>query len=85
MISETFTDEGVYATAKHFAVNSQELNRNNENEIVSERALREIYLKGFEIAVKHGKLFSIMTSYNLINGVSAASNYDLTTTVLRAE
>lgn len=85
MISETFTDEGVYATAKHFAVNSQELNRNNENEIVSERALREIYLKGFEIAVKHGKLFSIMTSYNLINGVSAASNYDLTTTVLRDE
>ncbi len=82
-ISSYFTKNGFFATLKHFAVNSQEFNRNNENEILSERALREIYLKPFEIAVKGGSINSIMTSYNRINGIHTAGSYDLTTTILR--
>ncbi len=70
---------------KHFCCNNQEKGRHITNSVVSERALREIYLKGFEIAVKEGGATSVMTSYNLINGYHAASNYDLTTTVLRKE
>ncbi len=81
--SSYFTKNGFYATIKHFAVNSQEANRRDENEILSERALREIYLKPFEIAVKGGTVKSIMTSYNRINGIHTSGNYDLTTTVLR--
>lgn len=73
------------ATIKHFATNNQETARSEENNVVSERALREIYLKGFEIAVKEGKAQSIMTSYNAVNGHWAASNYDLNTTILRGE
>ena len=84
-IAKRFTDKGVYCTLKHFAVNSQETKRDSENEVLSERALREIYLKVFEIAVKSGYVKSIMTSYNLINGYSAAACYDLTTTILRGE
>jgi len=76
---------GSYATIKHFAANSQETARFDVNSIVSERALREIYLKGFEIAVKEGGARSIMTSYNPINGHWTASNYDLNTTILRKE
>jgi beta-glucosidase len=76
---------GSNATLKHFACNSQEKERHNVNAIVSERALREIYLKGFEVAVKEGGAQGIMTSYNPINGHWSASNYDLTTTVLRKE
>ncbi|ULT57624.1 glycoside hydrolase family 3 C-terminal domain-containing protein [Neobacillus drentensis] len=76
---------GSNATLKHFACNSQERERHNVNAIVSERALREIYLKGFEMAVKVGSAQGIMTSYNPINGHWSASNYDLTTTVLRKE
>lgn len=76
---------GAAATVKHFAANNQEKARHTVNSVVSERALREIYLKGFEIAVKEGGAVSIMTSYNPINGHWAASNYDLTTTVLRNE
>lgn len=76
---------GAFATLKHFACNSQEKRRSFVNACVSERALREIYLKGFEMAVKSGTVFSIMTSYNPINGHYAASNYDLTTTILRDE
>lgn len=72
-------------TIKHFATNNQETARSEENNVVSERALREIYLKGFEMAVKEGGALSIMTSYNAINGHWAASNYDLNTTVLRKE
>lgn len=72
-------------TIKHFATNNQETARSEENNVVSERALREIYLKGFEIAVKEGNVQSIMTSYNGINGHWAASNYDLNTTILRGE
>ncbi len=76
---------GVYATLKHFACNNQEQYRTKVNAVVSERALRQIYLKGFEIAVREGGARSVMTSYNPINGHWAASNYDLNTTVLRGE
>ncbi len=82
-ISERFTQRGIYCTLKHFAVNSQEHFRCFENEVLSERALREIFLKGFEIAVKSGYVQAIMTSYNRVNGVSTGGNYDLTTTILR--
>ncbi|MCD8380094.1 MAG: glycoside hydrolase family 3 C-terminal domain-containing protein [Lachnospiraceae bacterium] len=76
---------GVTGTIKHFACNNQEFHRHDVNAVVSERALREIYLKGFEMAVREGGAFSIMSSYNLINGIHAASNYDLLTTILRGE
>lgn len=76
---------GSNATLKHFACNNQEKYRSKVDAVVSERALREIYLKGFEIAVKEGGANSIMTSYNPINGHWAASNYDLNTTILRGE
>lgn len=74
---------GADATVKHFACNNQELARNTADSVVSERAVRELYLKGFEIAVKEGKACSIMTSYNPLNGHWSASNYDLCTTILR--
>ncbi|CAM4220221.1 glycoside hydrolase family 3 C-terminal domain-containing protein [Paenibacillus typhae] len=76
---------GSSATLKHFACNNQEKYRSKVDAVVSERALREIYLKGFEIAVKEGGANSIMTSYNPVNGHWAASNYDLNTTILRGE
>ncbi|MBU9711203.1 glycoside hydrolase family 3 C-terminal domain-containing protein [Evansella tamaricis] len=76
---------GANGTLKHYACNSQEQYRTQVDAVVSERALREIYLKGFEMAVKEGSANSIMTSYNPINGHWAASNYDLNTTVLRGE
>ncbi len=82
-ISSYFTNNGFFATLKHFAVNSQEFNRKDENEVLSERALREIYLKTFEIAVKGGSVKSIMTSYNRVNGIHTSGSFDLTTTVLR--
>jgi beta-glucosidase len=76
---------GVTGTLKHFAANNQEHNRRSFNSIISERALREIYLKGFEIAVKEGGAYSIMSTYGAINGLWTASNYDLLTTILRGE
>ena len=76
---------GCGTTIKHFACNNQEDNRKFSDSIVSERALREIYLKGFEIAVKESHPMSIMTSYNLINGVHAANNVDLCTNAARCE
>ena len=76
---------GVGVSVKHFACNNQEDNRMHVNEMVSERTLREIYLKGFEIAVKSSAPMTIMTSYNRINGVHSANNYDLCTTVARKE
>ena len=76
---------GAHATIKHFACNNQEKARSMVNAIVSERALREIYLKGFELAVKEGNAKAVMTAYNPINGFWAASNYDLITTILRKE
>ncbi len=76
---------GVGTTIKHFACNNQEDNRMGSNSVVSERVLREIYLKGFEIAVKTAQPMAIMTSYNLINGVHTANSKDLCTTVVRDE
>lgn len=76
---------GNSATIKHFAANSQEFSRTWVDAVMSERAAREIYLKGFEIAVKEGGATSLMTSYNPINGVWSANNYDLNTIILREE
>ena len=76
---------GIGATIKHFACNNQEADRNFTDSILSERALREIYLKGFEIAVKDAQPMAVMTSYNLINGVRTANSRDLCTQVLRNE
>lgn len=76
---------GVGTTIKHFACNNQEDNRKGSDSIVSERALREIYLRGFEIAVKNAQPMAIMTSYNLINGVHAANSRDLCTVAAREE
>lgn len=76
---------GGSATPKHFACNNQETNRTHNDSRVSERALREIYLKGFEICVKEGKPNCIMTSYNKINGVWCHYNYELCERILREE
>jgi beta-glucosidase len=76
---------GLSACPKHFACNNQEYNRWHNDSVVSQRALREIYLKGFEICVREGGAKSIMTSYNKINGVYAPNSHDLCTKVLRNE
>ena len=79
------TVPGVGTTIKHFACNNQEENRMGVDSIVSERALREIYLRGFEIAVKTAQPMCIMTSYNMINGIHSANSYDLCTVAAREE
>ena len=76
---------GKGTTIKHFAGNSQEENRYFTNSHIGERALREIYLKGFEIAVRESQPLSIMTSYNLLNGIHAANSYDLLQALARDE
>ncbi|MCC8141653.1 MAG: glycoside hydrolase family 3 C-terminal domain-containing protein [Lachnospiraceae bacterium] len=76
---------GIGTTIKHFALNNQEDNRMHSNSHVSERAAREIFLKGFEIAVKTSQPMSIMTSYNLINGTHSANNCDLLNAICRDE
>lgn len=77
--------QGVYACPKHFAVNSQELRRMAMDSVLDERTLREIYLTGFEIAVKEGHPGSIMSSYNEVNGVYANENKHLLQDILRKE
>jgi len=78
-------EEGFYVTVKHFACNNQEDNRNYVSSNLSERALREIYLRPFEYAVRDGGAKSFMTSYNRVNGVYAPNSHDLCTKVLRNE
>lgn len=74
---------GVTAVIKHFCCNNRETHRRFMDSVVSEKALREIYLKGFEIAVKEGNARSIMSVYNKINGVYGTANYELNTEILR--
>lgn len=76
---------GVTGTIKHFAGNNQETKRSESDSVVSERALREIYLKGFEIAVREGGADSVMTTYGSLNGVWTAGRYELNTAILRDE
>lgn len=76
---------GVTGTIKHFCANNQETKRHFVNSVASERALREIYLKGYEIAVREGGADSIMTSYGAVNGIWTAGNYELNTVILRQE
>ena len=78
-----FHSVGVTGTVKHFCGNDQESGRHTSDSVISERALREIYLKCFEIAVKDGKAQTIMTTYGSLNGVWTAGNYDLATAILR--
>ena len=76
---------GCGTTIKHFAANNQETNRYSSNSQVSERAMREIYLKGFEIAVRESQPHALMTSYNLLNGTHTSERRDLLEDILRAE
>ena len=82
--------QGVQATGKascpkHFACNNQEVKRNTDDSRVSERTIREIYLRNFEICIRESHPLAVMTSYNKVNGVWAHYNYNLVTTVLRRE
>lgn len=76
---------GIGVSAKHFFANNQETNRNTINERISERAIREIYLKGWQLLLQNSNPWTLMSSYNLVNGPNTAQNYDLLTTILRKE
>lgn len=80
-----FHKNSVTGTIKHFCGNNQETNRSGIDSVISERALREIYLKGFEIAIKKSGAESVMTTYGSVNGLWTAGAYDLNTTILRGE
>ncbi len=75
----------IAASLKHFACNNKEVARASSDSVMSERAIREVYLKGFEICVKEADPWTVMTSYNLINGCHASESYDLLETILRDE
>lgn len=77
--------EGVSACVKHFCANNKEINRKGSDSRVSERALREIYFKGFEIVVKEGGVWAVMTAYNLLNGSYTSENKELISGILREE
>ena len=78
-------ESGVVGTIKHYCANNQEYRRMKTDSVISERALREIYLRGFEMAVREGAATSIMTTYGSVNGAWTASQYDLVTTILRGQ
>ena len=79
------SNPGVGVTLKHYDANNQETQRSGGNSVMSERTAREIYLKGFEIAVKAAQPMAIMTSYNRVNGTYSSANYDMNTDLLRGE
>ena len=84
-ISKGLSHAGVYCTIKHFMANNQEFKRHTGDSVLSERAIKEIYARPFEIAVKNGNVKAIMTAYNLVNGEHAASSYGIAKTLLRDE
>lgn len=85
MITGVQSNEGVGVTVKHYTANSQQNNQNFQDSVMTERTLREIYLKGFEIAIKQAQPAAVMTSWNKINGRWTSASYDLVTDVLRGE
>ncbi|MFD1671786.1 glycoside hydrolase family 3 N-terminal domain-containing protein [Agrilactobacillus yilanensis] len=85
VFSKAVQDQGMVADVKHFAANNQETLRQGVDELISERALREIYLPGFEATVKEGNVLSVMSAYNSINGVPCSQNHWLLTEVLKEE